>query len=1065
MRLTSFLLLSFLVLLVCSKLSAQYFKPTFATGTASSDYCDGVRLMGIDNWTNSGGAPFVKDYTGLTTDLEVSFAYTLVLLNNPQNTGHISAWIDFNADQDFDEADEFLGTTSLLNPGESSSLSFVVPASAALGGSRLRVIQHQPLAQGALAPDGAFDRGEAEDYSIQFVHSAQALNITNGKDLPTMTFFQAWGPYQLAATGGQAPYTWTPVNSSDPIWNWVQLTPQGELSSAGSATGIGSFSFDVQLEDTLGATETKTFQFEVVLASVTGYCFPHNGTGPSKFQHCRSVRLGSIQNDKNGFATTGPEYFQDFTNLSTDLETGKLYTLEAQVGSVANDFHALAAWIDFNADLDFDDPGEKLGQADALAPNTQQKFNFAVPGNAQVGQTRMRIRYVFDVAPNTIDPCSSIYNIGETEDYTINILSLPQVISDSILPRGDSNTAYSHTLDANYGVLPYQWSLQEGPYWLGLDTRSGALTGNVPGGAEGQTYGFEVQLEDGNQSVTKKKMSLYINEPLGSLPFTDNFNELGSHARYDLSLGSQARIDTLADAGASATGGLQLDAQPGDSDWTITSLIADDPNQWPTNGASEHTAILAYSFDSTGISHGVRIDFDYKIVNAATSSKSWYTNFVFEWSDDGAQSWNLASGAGANVSGIYRDDTNGQFIHSQIDIPSVQTSQGTFQFRLRWLVRDAREDTESTWVALDNLKIEAISTSPPPQVTTFSLPVGQENKVYKATTGTAVQLQASGGTLPLTWGVSAGSLPQGLSLDTQTGIIQGTPVSGTVNTYFITFEVRDAQNQVDTRNLSLQITAGTGGPQPLVIQTLSLPDSTEGKAYNQTLLGAGGTAPYVWSINIISGSAAWLHLDPSTGVLSGTPGFGTGPATLVIELILDDAGNPAAQATKNLSLDIIQATQSVGLPVIDTQSLSSATESVSYAFTFQASGGQAPYSWSITAGSLPQGITLNPAGSLNGTPGLHATSTVYSFTLTLTDDLSQSVDRQLSLTVLPASSGSGSSGGASAPQQIAGGGSGGGCSMSSKDQSTFALYLFGIFLLSFFLFKKTKNFHKNIPLQ
>lgn len=56
-------------------------------------------------------------------------------------------------------------------------------------------------------------------------------------------------------------------------------------------------------------------------------------------------------------------------------------------------------------------------------------------------------------------------------------------------------------------------------------------------------------------------------------------------------------------------------------------------------------------------------------------------------------------------------------------------------------------------------------------VTTSSLPLAQVGVAYSTT------LAASGGTAPITWTLSGGSLPAGLSLNASTGVISGTPTA------------------------------------------------------------------------------------------------------------------------------------------------------------------------------------------------------------------------------------------------------------------------------------------------
>jgi hypothetical protein len=59
---------------------------------------------------------------------------------------------------------------------------------------------------------------------------------------------------------------------------------------------------------------------------------------------------------------------------------------------------------------------------------------------------------------------------------------------------------------------------------------------------------------------------------------------------------------------------------------------------------------------------------------------------------------------------------------------------------------------------------------------------------------------------------------------------------------------------------------------PLYVSTSSLPDVYAGQSYSASVTRTGGTSGAVWSINQgSSANAAWLTIDPSTGVLSGTP--------------------------------------------------------------------------------------------------------------------------------------------------------------------------------------------------
>ena len=70
--------------------------------------------------------------------------------------------------------------------------------------------------------------------------------------------------------------------------------------------------------------------------------------------------------------------------------------------------------------------------------------------------------------------------------------------------------------------------------------------------------------------------------------------------------------------------------------------------------------------------------------------------------------------------------------------------------------------------------------------------------------------------------------------------------------------------------------------------------------------------------------------------------------------------------------------------VVTTTTLPNAFINVPYSFTLAATGGVSPYTWLITAGTLPAGLTLNGAtGVISGTPG--KTGSVSGFTVQVTD--------------------------------------------------------------------------------
>ncbi len=193
-------------------------------------------------------------------------------------------------------------------------------------------------------------------------------------------------------------------------------------------------------------------------------------------------------------------------------------------------------------------------------------------------------------------------------------------------------------------------------------------------------------------------------------------------------------------------------------------------------------------------------------------------------------------------------------------------------------------------------------------------------------------------------------------------------------------------------------------PGVLTVTTLALAGGNVNAAYSQTLAAVGGVPAYVWSLDPTSNPLpAGLSLNPS-GVISGTPTVaGT---TLMVVRVTDLVGGVA---TQQLSLTI-SPTGAVPVTIATLSQLPPGVTGAAYNVLISSVGGTGVKTWSLVSGSLPAGLTLHPStGVISGAPTVAATST---FTLRVQDSGSpqQSDQRQFSLTINPASGGSGGGG-------------------------------------------------------
>jgi hypothetical protein len=158
----------------------------------------------------------------------------------------------------------------------------------------------------------------------------------------------------------------------------------------------------------------------------------------------------------------------------------------------------------------------------------------------------------------------------------------------------------------------------------------------------------------------------------------------------------------------------------------------------------------------------------------------------------------------------------------------------------------------------------------------------------------------------------------------------------------------------------------------MTIATTSLSPATPGIIYQGTLSMSGGTAPFSWSVQ--SGTLpAGLALDPITGIISGIP---TTAGTNNFSIQVTDA----TSSTKIQALSIAVSAQ---IAISSIATLPTAPLNADYSQTLSATGGRIPYTWSITSGSLPTGLTIAPAtGIVSGKVTAPGT---YNFVVQVTD--------------------------------------------------------------------------------
>src|SRR5579883_2130998 len=521
----------------------------------------------------------------------------------------------------------------------------------------------------------------------------------------------------------------------------------------------------------------------------------------------------------------------------------------------------------------------------------------------------------------------------------------------------------------NYPYLPPQtngWYQFTGlgnstNYQVAIDTTQPALAGTAPSPA----------LQGGNTATDSNANPTTVVLPLGTTnPAVDETNDFGFTGAPPISyscpsnvgwpyISYSSYVPVTGGSGTfsfSATGlppGLNLNAS--------TGRISGTPA-----GADSGTYNVSITATSGGLSQTFSCPINIRPQPLSVSCASGngqvsvaYSSGISVTGGTGIYSFKLTGGALPD--GLILNPATGA-------ITGVPTAAGSFNFTV--LVQDSSGSSAYSQVQNCNITIA-------PALPTLTCPAAT------ATNGSLYTsyLLGNGGTPPYTIQLTSGSLPKNLvltSTGSTAGLITGQLVqSGTFN---FTAQLTDSSSPANTATASCSIAVGAnftvGCPQSVAVA---------GAAYNSSAVVTGTFG--VLAFAVASGALPpGLTLNPATGAITGTP---TTPGTYTFTIsATDTTAVPAATVTSTgCSITVVA-------PLTIACAAGTGTQNVPYSSSVAANGGTAPYAYSILSGSLPPGLTLNPAtGAITGTPTAAGT---FNFTVRVVDSTGGSAQTQTS---------------------------------------------------------------------
>jgi len=389
------------------------------------------------------------DFTQTSYTTELVQGSNVIWVADYGSQDALAIWMDFNDDGIFNETDEFVYHTELVNGTfvHIETDDFNLPPNTPLGTHRMRVRCAYTALFSGNQSCSAIGYGETHDYNITIIEPTNAPECASAP-IPEDGSSNQFMNSKLNWTANQA-------TSYDVYFGTTTLEYLGETSEVqfdpGTLLPNTNYQWKIIAKNSAGSATgcdiwTFTTNDELTYCDYLYY-------GDSYGEICEwgdyidDFSIGDLNHTGTGCT---PNYgYVDYTNMVVDLAQGATYAWEAVLG-INNSDH-LAIWFDTNNDGTFDE-NECLYTSADYVPQVCTG-TIAIPAIAEIGNHRMRIRVKFGGDPFAPNQACYAFTYGEAHDYTVNVIE-PTQAPECAVNFAPENGASNIIL--NYGTLTWQ---------------------------------------------------------------------------------------------------------------------------------------------------------------------------------------------------------------------------------------------------------------------------------------------------------------------------------------------------------------------------------------------------------------------------------------------------------------------------------------------------------------------------------------------------------------------------------------------------------------------------------